>query len=45
MHEKVEGDWTRTRMRQWLPVDTAQQYKQNGDPSGVINSTAIQPVL
>ena len=32
-------------MRQCIPADTAQHYKQNGDPNGMINSTAIRPVL
>lgn len=34
MHEKVK-DWICTGMRQCIPADIAQHYKQNGDLSGV----------
>ena len=43
--EKVERDYTYTGMRQCIPTDTVQHYKQNGDPNGMINSTEIRPVL
>lgn len=45
MQEQVKGDWIYTGMRQYSPLDTQEHYKQNGNPSGMINSTAIRPVI
>lgn len=45
MQEKVKRDCIYTGMRQCIPADTAWHYKQNEDPNGMKNSTAIRPVL